>query len=479
MKKRDQENLSRRKVIRRAVALVGSMPLLSGCGGGSASAEIASVPSNSLSSTEQPPAGLPPQLPEAPVPAWAANVPSDTWFSLRGTAFRPWADANIPAGAYKGTNPFSAIVNAFCDPAHDPLAGAQYFFGGGHGDGSCNAVCKFDHASLTWSLAGQPTPPSKYPPSYANGGSATQPGPLIYPSGLNGQGFFLPASDLTNPVDHPYATALARGSSHMYAAAAMRGSKIHYFYGVYAEFDTATGTWGGRGVNLGEQLITFRPQFNNVALQQGTVAIYDDVTDRFYVTLNPGDAGGGWRSAIMVFNGDTRKIEAIYETNETSPGHNFGLILNSINICRVGRDLYCFTKTGSFNQPQVMNQGFIFNMDTRGFKRFELTGDIAGTTYINSSTQETIPSWYDGLAIRRWNFDANNKAKIYSVSLLPSGGTGTRESPLLLTQTSRVISGLPPKRPLFIYSRLVFNSGAKCALVLPEADADWVALKLG
>ncbi len=418
------------------------------------------------------------QTPSTSAPSWAAAVPTDSWHRLSGTAFSPWANANIPTGAYKGSNPFDAIVNAFCEPAFDANAGAQYFFGGGHGDGTCNAVCKFDHTTLSWSLAGRPTPPSAYPPSYANGGTALQPGPLVYPSGLDGRGFFLPASQLTDPADQLYATALARGSSHMYAAAAKRGSKVHYFYGTYAEFDTATGTWGGQGVDLGAQLVTFRPQYNNVSLQQGTVAIYDEVTDRFYVTLNPGDGGGGWRSAIMVFNGDTRKIETIFETNETAPGHNFGLILNSINICRVNRDLYCFTKTGSYYQPQVMSQGFIFNMDTHSFRRFELTGDTTGTSYVGSSTQEAIPSWYDGLAIRRWNYDTNNKGNIYSVDLTPTAGSGTRADPLLLSQTVRVISGVPPARPIFIYSRFVFNQDARCALLLPEAQADWMALKL-
>jgi hypothetical protein len=260
----------------------------------------------------------------------------------------------------------------------------------------------------------------------------------------------------------------------MYAAAALRGTTAHYFYLTYAEFDTATGEWSGQGVDLGAQLVKFRAQYNSQPLQQGTVAVYDEVTDRFFVTLNPGDNGGGWRSGIMVFDPNTRSIEAIHETNEAT----YGLVLNSINICRVGRDLYCFTKVGNYGQPQVMNQGFIFNMDRKVFSRFVVAGDTQGSTYASSSTQDTIPSFYDGVAIRRWNYQPADRGNIYSVALTPSAGLGSPADPYVLQQTARSIAGTAPARPVYVYSRLVYHGGAKCALLLPEASADWVALKL-
>ena len=210
------------------------------------------------------------------------------------------------------------------------------YYGGGHNDGTCNAVCNFDHQPLSWSLVGQPTSPSAYLPSYP---SST---PITYPSGVPFNGWFLSANELTDARDLPYAApGLARVSTHMYAAAVKRGTRVHYFYLSYAEFDTATGQWLGREVDLGAQLITFRPQNNNVPQQQGTVSIYDEVTDRMFVTLNPGDSSGGWRSGMMVFNPTTRSIESIHETNAAT----YGLVQNSINICRVGRMLYCFVTT--------------------------------------------------------------------------------------------------------------------------------------
>ena len=191
----------------------------------------------------------------------------------------------------------------------------------------------------------------------------------------------------------------------------MRGSVVHYFYATYAEFNTVTKSWGGQSVDLGQQLLRFRPQYGSVPLQQGTVAIYDEVTDRFFVTLNPGDGGGGWRTGIMVFNPITREIESIHESNRNT----FGLVLNSLNVCRVGRNLYVFTKLGNYGQPTVMNQGFVFNLDTKAFGKFVVTGDTDGSTFPSTPVQETIPSWYDGVAIRRWNFDRAHKDGLYEL----------------------------------------------------------------
>jgi hypothetical protein len=345
--------------------------------------------------------------------------------------------------------------------------GAQYFYGGGHGDGSCNAVVKFDQQTLKWSLVGQPTPPSVYLPGYPR----TQP----YPSGSTFDGWFLPASELPDPRDHIYAApALARMSTHMYTAAVKRGTRVHYFYLHYGEFDTATGQWMGRGTDLGAQLVKFRPQYGTVPLQQGTVATYDEVTDRMFVTLTPGDGGGGWRNAMMVFNPNTRSIESVHETNAST----YGLMSESLNICRVGRDLFCFNKVGSYGQPTLMNQGFVFNMDNKTYKKFVLTGDIQGSTFGPSSTQETIPSFYDGKAIRRWNYQAGERNRIYSVDPRPISGTGSITDPLVLAQTVRNIGGTIPGRVLFVYSRLMYHGGAACALVIPEATSDWVALRL-
>jgi hypothetical protein len=509
----------RRQWLRRALSLAGSMGLLSGCGGSSgatdeateqvaSSASAASAGDNpaapsantgnntavatsttttaTSTSAEAARATLPPAAPPPPVaqtaprPSWADAVPLNTWHTLPGTAFLPWARTNIPAGAYRGTNPLAAIVNAFSDAAHAPATSAQYFYGGGHGDGTCNAVCRFDHQSLQWSLVGQPTPPSVYLPDY-NRTTAT----ITYPSGQATEGFFLTEAELPNPLDAAYrAPALARVSTHMYAAAAMRGDTVHYFYLTYAEFNTRTGTWVGRGVDLGQQLLKFRVQYGKVPLQQGTVAVYDETTDRFFVTLNPGDGGGGWRTALMVFNPASRQIESVHEVSGA-----LGLIGNSVNICKVGRKLYVFQKSGLYGQPTTMNEGLIADMDqmaatpmgslrTLSALKFRLVGETAASTFPASSTQETIPSWYDGQAIRRWNYTPAHIGSIQSVQLTPVAGSGTAADPLQLTQSTTAIAGNAPTRPMFVYSRFVFHNGARCALLLPEAASDWLALRL-
>ncbi len=407
----------------------------------------------------------------------------DTWVDLgASTNYLTWANANIPAGAYQGTAPKTAIVDAFCDPA--VASAAAYFYGGGHGDGTCNAVIKFDFSSLGYSLVGQPTPPAKYPPSYVNGGS-DQPGPLTYPSGLSGQSFFLDGSLLTDPADTAYITPLARASSHMYAAAAMRGGVIHYFYGAYAEFNTAAGTWSGRGVDLGAQLPAFRTQYGSVGLQQGTVAVYDEVTDRFFVTLIPGDAGGGWRSAMLVFNPNTQTIQASIEYDAA-----MGVMSESASVVRVGRDLYVFNKqAASFTDPQAMSSGVIFDMDAAAalsglqdgtgsvVTAFTTTGADIGT-YSPSTTQETMPAWWDGIAIRRWNYASAKRQNIYSVNPTPASGSGTVASPYLLTQTERVLSGTPPATVQTVYKRTAWDAANSRMLVLPSGSSNWYSVRL-
>lgn len=476
MSQNDSPDRLRRKFLLDSAALSGWSLSLAACGGGGAASLSEAAPAPGTPSApptpapviSPPPASAVPASPPLDAPAWSTSLATNAWTTLPGTAFLPWAKANIPAGRYYGTAPFEAIVNAYCDPANDAARGAQYFYGGGHGDGSCNAVCKFDQATLTWSLVGAPTPPSVYLADY--------PLSKLYPSGVAFNGWFLSRNELTDARDLPFAApALARVSTHMYAAAVKRGTRIHYFYLSYGEFDTETGEWMGREVDLGAQLIKFRPQYGAAPLQQGTVAVYDEVTDRIFITLNPGDAGGSWRSAIMVFNPQTRAIESVFESGPAS----YGLIADSMNVCRVGRDLFYFTKIGRYGEPTLMNQGFVFNMDSKTFKRFVLTGDTEGSTFAFSNTQETIPSFYDGAAIRRWNYQPSERARIYSVDPLPVSGSGSTTDPLVLRQTVRTIGGAIPARPLYVYSRLMYHAGARCALLLPEAGADWVALKLG
>ena len=150
-----------------------------------------------------------------------------------------------------------------------------------------------------------------------------------------------------------------------------------------------------------------------------------------------------------------------------------------MSLVRVNRKLYGFTKVSAgFDQPQVMSQGFIFDMDSKTYSKFVLTGDLAGTTYSPGATQETIPAYYDGIAIRRWNYSSSTRGTIYSVNLTPSSGTGTVADPYVLQQTGRAVAGSGAMDPIYVYSRLVWCAAAQCALVIPRASQNWRALKL-
>lgn len=405
----------------------------------------------------------------APGPAWAAGLVNDSFVTLAAPlTLKAFLQANLPAGAYQGSNPYDGVLNAFCDPANG--AGKQYIYGGGHSDSTVNSVVEHDLTTLAFSIKALPTPPAKYPPSYL-GTSVVD---IVYPSGAAGDGFF--RDNLTDPADTAYNTTRARGSSHMYAAAALRPSTgvVHYFYQHYAEFNTTTGAWANTSVDIGAQIFALNSNFGNFPLQQGTVAIYDDVLDKFLVTLVPGDQGLSWRSSIMVFNPATRLVEGWYDFVSGTHGN----IRESMNFCKIGRKLYGFTKIGS--GAETMNQGFIFDMDTHAFQYFTLVGDTSGSVYDSASgaDQETIPSWYDGRFIRRWNYRASQRGNVYSVNLTPESGTGTSGDPFLLRQTVRALGGAIPTNTTYAYTRMVYVPEADCALLIPRADTLPVAIKL-
>jgi hypothetical protein len=379
---------------------------------------------------------------------------------LAGTTFRTWAQANVPAGAYQGTDPIGAMVDAFCDPAADESK--SYFFGGGHGAGTCNAVVEFDRNTLTYRLAGQPTPPATYPPNQA------------YPSGINNKGFYLPLSMLPNPVDHPYAAPqLAWAARHMYGAAIKRGNVLYYFYAGYAEFNVVNGEWGGFDIDIGAQVNAINPAYTANVLQQGTMAIYDDVTDRVYITFTSGDLGLNARGGLIQFNPETRTVEVIHGGG--IPG------VASMNLVRVDRKIYVFNKEYPGGYPQAqMNNGWIFDMDTKTTQRFTISGTATDTQFnTEGGGCETVPSCYDGAGkIYRWNFyGATAKAKLLTVNLTPTSGSGTNGDPFVLQQTSRAIAGTPPANPWYVYTRLYFNRAAGCLMVLPKNDETWFALK--
>lgn len=439
-----------------------------------------------------------------PRPAWASVLSTtDTWHTLSHQSMYAWAAAGgVPAGAYRGSNPFK-LVDSFSDPAYHPLTGDSYYFGGGHGDGTCNAVLRFDHFNLSWSLVGAPTPPSTYLPGWITDGLTAA---KYYPSGKFFYGvapysgeippagtnvYHLTAAEGLNPTtDAGYiAPALARVSTHMYGGATMDASGIiTYTYSSYAEFDTKAGTWSQAAYysSLATQLPNFNINYGNVPLQQGTQAIYDQVTDRHYITLNPGDAGGGWRSGLIQWNKNTRSIEAIYDYGS---GSSYGLVLNSVALCVVGRELFMFQKPdGSFGTNQPMNTGTIFHLDNKTLHRFTVTGTTStlnGTTYLEGTTGvETIPCCFDGRKIRRWNPTNGKHQQIHSIDPTVRTGAGTIGSPWVFTQTEQTVAGsIPPAGPgatetKYPYKRFEYYPAADAIMFLPNSDGVFRAIRL-
>jgi len=412
------------------------------------------------------------------IPSWIAALTPNTWEPMADTDYDTYGGPLIsPQSGYNGTNPIRAIVDAYCDGTFDAVNKIFYFYGGGHGDGTCNAIPYFDLKTLAWGVAFQPTDPSKYPPSYSNGGSL-QPGPLVYPSGFEGGGYF--RDDLTDPADTAYLTDRARASSHMYAASAARENasgqtEIAFFYGKPALFNTVTGVWADMyNIDFGSQLYALNTNYNNVSLQQGTVALYDSVTDRYYVTLNPGDSGGGWRSHIMKIHPETFVIESM-KSALLADGSPMG---NSINMTQVGRWIYGFSPTGGYGNPQDINRGWRWNIDTDAFEYITCTGDQI--IFYAGANQETVCPFYNQNTGKyyRWDFAAANIGALYELNLTPTGGDGSAVSPWLLTQTRTALSGTPPASAKYCFRRFSMIPEWGIAMVLPHAGSNWYAVKL-
>ncbi len=427
----------------------------------------------------------------APEYAWATGLPSNTWVQLSSMSrFYDWANQPLASGGlaqsgYRGTNSLNSIINAYCDPAYDQTGEAAYYYGGGHGDGTCDALTKSNLRDLTWSRAADPTPPSVYLPQYLN--TTAQ---IDYPSGVTFSGrtfqlptFFLDASRLDPVLDAGYiAPKLSRASTHMYAAAVYRPASktVHYFYNGYGEVNVDTGLWTGVDVNLEGQIKALQANLATTQNVWGVSAIYDAVTDRAYFMVT----GGGFRNHVAQFNCTTRQVEAVYQCNVGVT------MVNASAWVQVGRKLYVFCNVGSyplFTQPG----GAIFDLDAKTFKRFVTVGESI-PAIVSGRLAETIPAWYDSGAgkIRRWNY-SESLTRIYTMDLTPVGGTGTSGDPFQLAQAGQTVlanpgtfatsAGVPVA---YVYSRMLYHAPTGCVLVIPRSDASshntgkYLALKL-
>jgi len=373
----------------------------------------------------------------------------------------------IPSRAYRGTNPIGAMIDAFGDPVFDPNTNKFYIFNGGHGDGSCNAVVSFDLATLTYSLECDASPTSEYPPNYIDGL-----GNYTLPSGLFMGNFFRPLDQLPNPVDQPYAAAVSKPVvDHRYGSQDVRSKvgvnrQIDYFFAVSKTYDLFTHSWvfepsftedrlqvvremgaraniqsAGLGTNIG-----FTDQANH-QLKEGTMSLYDSVTDRHLVTL----VGGGYRYGFFIWEPSTKTCSRVVD----NPGPGFQ-ILESMPLVQVGRWAYLFTSSVALNPTRTIDRGVRYNFDTGVIEYFDITGVVPTYVVSSGTTQEGAPAWYSSATnkIAIWNHNATDRQSIYELdvsAITAGGGAGTYESRYSWTMTKSTMSGTAPSSVSYRY----------------------------
>jgi hypothetical protein len=401
------------------------------------------------------------------VPDWVIGLPAaGGWVELADTEpFEQWAAANLePATGYLGSGPIGSVRDAYCNPVFDHAGKAFYLFGGGHSDGSVNAVFKLDAATLKYSIAVPPTPPSAYPPAY-NAPNAL----IVYPSGAT-NGFFQTADTLTDPADMPYAAPFAAPqSSHTYSAMSVVNGKLVLHYGPVRDADLVKGTWSYLEKNpYGPQLVAFNPNYADAVLQSGTHTANDPATGKAWTTLVPGDAGLNWRERVLQIEPTTHTIENVVEAAWNVSG--------SSSIVVGGQYVYLFTPTVSAGTATA-TRGWRIDKATLAVAHLTLTGDLPSWPD-GSQTQEAVAAFYDGAKVNFWNYsvDADRDA-FFRLDLEPASGAGTKDDPYVLSakRDERPASGMPA--PALTYD-LTYIADWGVVLFLPKASAKLWAIKL-
>jgi len=404
------------------------------------------------------------------VPPWVATLSTTRWTELPTPVFDAWVLANlVPNSGYYGSNPIGAVRDAYSNPLFDPAGKTYYLAGGGHNDGSLNAVFKFDAATLSYGIAVPPTPPSAYPPAFDTTQAA-----IVYPSGAT-TGWFQSTATLTDPRDIPYAAPFpARRATHEYSGMTFRDGKISFYYqSIVGDADVVNHTW----TNLSQQ--TYGAQLNaidpslgtaNDYLQDGLSAVTDPVTGKGWVTLNSGSAGINARSHLMRIEPSTQTIERLVGAPNVSWG--------AASMAFVGRELYGVTSRQSPGNPNInlANGGFHFDtrLDVPTARAFAITGDIP--TWPNSARQETVPVFSDDASVWMWNYVSEPDA-LYRIDLTPTGGTGTGADPQLLHSTRIALdaSSIPP---VALTYKLDYIREWGVVMILPSASTKWWAIKI-
>ncbi len=405
-------------------------------------------------------------------PEWAKAVPVRQWYALAGTEYRAAIKALAPEKGYIGYDPIGGTVDSYDDPVANADNSAVYFYGGGHGSSTLNGVFKFDTINLKYSIAIAPTPPDKYPPAYVK----AEGNDLTYPSGAK-PGHF--SADLTDPADLPFkAPQNAPTASHMYSACDMRGDVIHYFYGAYRCANVKTGKWESVGeIDVGAQVgkLTADKKYGTAYLQQGTAAVYDDVTDRFLVSLVPGDAGINWRGNRLFF---WDPVKQVIEPKGPADGMVPICTRSSMNLFKGGRWAYMLMCNAPTTvAPDTVNGAFRYNFDTGKIETLRIEGDLF--KFAPDNTQETVPCVYHAgrNSLIRWEYLSDVNA-LYEVNLTPVSGAGTDASPYVLHQTRIPLTGALSVKPLLNYRRMFYNAKTGVMMFMPNSNSTWYAVKL-
>jgi hypothetical protein len=383
-----------------------------------------------------------------------------------------WLSQHLsPATGYLGSDPLAAIRNAFCTPAWDGADKAAYLFGGGHSNGSCNALIKFDALTLNYSVHIPPTPPRCYPPAY----TAPNAG-IVYPSG-SGSGYFQSRDTLADSRDVPYAAPfVAPQSTHTYSGLTAFNGRVNLYYGNTVSADLLNKVWDCSNLNrIGPQLHAIQPNEGSERLGEGTAAVVDIGSAKVWICANPGSSGDNWRSHFIKIDARTHTVEALVGLPTRGP--DYAGFTGTESTCIHNRRVYAFSGVGG---PVKINRGWFVNLDTlpvpTSATRFELSGDIPQIGAVDGGLQESVPCFSTGSYIYLWNYSTERDA-LYRVDPSPLSGTGSGSDPYILrsTRIPLATSGMPLAVSVY---RLDYIPEWRTVLVLPSAGSKWWALKL-
>ena len=416
-------------------------------------------------------------------PAYVLALADNTWTPV-GTS---WFNQATGLLGSETQWPGSAAVKSILDAFGDPILDGEEIIGsgGGHGDGFCNAMPAVNLRTLSMSLRIGATPGSCYPPGFPN---------AVWPSG---QGVdWLRTAAQHAPADQAYAAPFsAPRMTHRYGGQVVvspSGSPRRgvWFYATMNEFNLETNQWTNAHERPGDYIIQkvaaraniqFPGLGTNIGpttqLQQGTMAVYDEVEHLAYVTLIPGDAGGGWREFFFAWNPADDTVPAVYRPAVPCR--------ESMVFVKGGRYLYGIITPYSVPNPyRIMDTGFRFNLDTKTFQYFKIVGDIASYEVSASPQwqQEGMPYLFDSARgkLVGWSHNQGDRANLYELTVDAfgtQGGSGTIGDPFLWTQTKVALAGTPPNKVSYKYNGFFYIPQWGIYATLPHSELPLYVIK--